>query len=257
MIFKKIGRGLLDALSPPSCVICGELSKGVHPHFCPECLASFEPVGTSCCTLCGEPFPAEQTPHRCLRCLGKHGPEGQCRSLFLYRGSVAAAVSWLKYRKNFCVLDPVVEKMLAAVQEMEPFPCAEVVVPVPISRRGLWGRGFNQSAVLAEPLGRLIGARVEKGALRKKGSGKQVGLGKKERVKNARSSFTAGRRIHRIDGKRVLLFDDVYTTGATVRFCAGILRRHGASVSILTLARRAPENIEHLTMDKSVGGEDL
>ncbi len=257
MIFKTIGRGLLDALFPPSCLICGELSKGIHPHCCPDCLASFEPVGTSCCTFCGEPFPVNQGPHRCLRCLGKPGPDGGCRSLFLYRGAVATALSCLKYRKSFCVLDPIIEKMLAATRDLDPFPAADMVVPVPVSRKGLWHRGFNQAAVLAEPLARLVGAPVEKGILSRKGSRPQVGLGKKERTRNARSSFGAGRRIDRVEGKQVLLFDDVFTTGATVRACARILRLNGASVTILTLARRASENLDHLVMYKPVRSKDL
>jgi len=167
------------------------------------------------------------------------------------------ALSCLKYGKSFCVLDPLVEKMLAAIRDLEPVPAADIVVPVPVSRTGLWRRGFNQSAVLAEPLGRLVGAPVERTVLSRKGARSQVGLGRVERTRNARSSFGPGRTIARVKGKRVLLFDDVFTTGATVRTCAGILKSYGASVSVLTLARRAPENMEHLIVDNPVRGEDL
>ena len=257
MTVKDVWRGFLDAVFPPSCLICGELSKGVHPHCCPACLDAFEPVGTSCCPLCGEPFPVSQEPHRCLRCLLNSEPDGWCRSLFFYRGAVATALSCLKYGKSFCVLDPVVEKMIAVTRELEPLPTADVVVPVPVSMKGLWHRGFNQSAVLAEALGQLVEAPVEKEILSRKGSKSQVGLGKKERIRNARSSFGPGRRIDKVKGKRVLLFDDVFTTGATVRACARILQRNGASVFILTLARRAPEDVEHLVMNESVRGQDL
>jgi predicted amidophosphoribosyltransferase len=76
-------------------------------------------------------------------------------------------------------------------------------------------------------------------ALRKKGNRTQVGLPAKERSRNAIASFMPGRAIERVRGKRVLLFDDVYTTGATVRSCARILRRAGAKVFVLTLARAA------------------
>lgn len=256
-MLKRITRGLLDALYPPVCLLCGELSRGVYPHCCPACLAAFEPVGTSCCPRCGEPFPVSQEPHRCLRCLVKPEPVAWCRSLFLYRGPVASALSCLKYGKSLCVLDPLVEKMLTAARDLDPVPAADIVVPVPVSRMGLWHRGFNQSAVLAEPLGRLVGTPVERTVLSRKGARSQVGLGRKERTRNARSSFGPGRNIVRVKGKRVLLFDDVFTTGATVRACAGILKRYGASVSVLTLARRAPENMEHLIVDKPVRGEDL
>jgi ComF family protein len=172
-----------------------------------------------------------------------------CRSLYLYRGAAADALSCLKYGKRLSILDPLVDALLSAVAQMVAFPDTDLLVPVPASRRKLWTRGFNQSSVLAEPLGKLMGIPVEKGALRRHGSRSQVGLGKKDRMRNAAASFGPGRRIEIVKGKRVLLFDDVYTTGATVRACEKILLGKGASVSILTFARRSPEDIEHLIMD--------
>jgi len=175
-----------------------------------------------------------------------------CRSLFRYSGSMPGILSCLKYRKGLCVLDPLVEKMLDAVRKMDPFPEADMLVPVPASKRTLWKRGFNQSAVLAGFLGKEKGIPVGKDVLSRRGSRSQVGLGRGERMRNARFSFRPGRCIKMVGGKKVLLFDDVYTTGATVRTCAKVLQRFGASVFILTLARRTPEDIQHLDVDASV-----
>lgn len=246
---KTVWRAFLDALFPPVCVVCGELSDGDYPHCCPGCLEAFENIGSSCCPECGRPFPVAQAPHTCLQCLTGEGFVAPCGSLFYYRGSLPALLSCLKYRKDFCVLDPLVEKMLDASGKLDPFPEADMLVPVPVSRRGLWIRGFNQSVLFARFLGESRGIPVEKNVLSRKGSKAQVGLGKEERRRNARKSFRPGRRIEIVRGKKVLLFDDVYTTGATVAACARILKHFGASVSILTLARRSPEDFQHPRVD--------
>jgi ComF family protein len=224
---------------------------------CPPCLAAFEPIGNSCCLVCGEPFPHPQEPHLCLRCTVKPKAHPWCRSLYLYRGATAHALSCLKYGKRLCILDPLISLLLTAATQLEPFPEPDLVVPVPASLRGLWKRGFNQSTVLADPLGKLMGIPVERSVLSRQGSKQQVGLGRSDRNRNAAVSFGPGRRIDLVNGKRVLLFDDVYTTGATVRACARILLRKEASVSVLTFARRSPEDIEHLIVDRSISGKHL
>jgi ComF family protein len=254
IVQNNICRGFLDALFPPLCLLCGEMSRGPHPHCCPECLAAFEPIGNSCCPLCGEPFPVRQHPHLCLRCRVRSRRPVPCRSLYMYRGAAARALSLLKYEKRLCILQPLTEAMLLAVGEPVRYSEVDLLIPVPVTRRGLWKRGFNQSAVLADSLGRYLEVPVERSALRRYGSHPQVGLGRRDRYRNAAESFGPGRCIDRVKGRRILIFDDVYTTGATVMTCAKILRNQGALVSILTFARTAPENIEHLVVDRSVRG---
>jgi ComF family protein len=135
------------------------------------------------------------------------------------------------------LLKPLEEALGSGIRSLHPFPEVDLLIPVPLSKNGRWKRGFNQSNILAAPVARQLGVKVLTGALRKKGSRTQVGLTTIQRRRNAAASFVAGRAINRVMGKRVLLFDDVYTTGATIRACARILHRAGASVSVLTLAR--------------------
>ena len=147
-----------------------------------------------------------------------------------------------KYRGQISMKKPLQEALLRGVNAIDPFPEAELVVPFPLSRRGLWHRGFNQSHILALPLSVQLNLELQTGVLKKIGNRAQVGLAEKERNRNAMRSFKPGRAVDMVKGRHVLLFDDVYTTGATVRACARILRNAGATVSVLTLARAVSGN---------------
>jgi len=157
--------------------------------------------------------------------------------VLLYRGAVAEALSGLKYGGMIPLLDPLEDVLVSSILSLCSFPEVDLIIPVPLSFNGLWKRGFNQSYILAASVARQLGVKVHTGALGKKGNRTQVGLTAKERRKNATVSYQAGRAIDLVRGRNVLLFDDVYTTGSTVRVCARILRDAGSSVSVLTLAR--------------------
>jgi ComF family protein len=117
---------------------------------------------------------------------------------------------------------------------------ADALVPVPLHWRRRWARRFNQSAVLAEVVGRAIGCQVAHGALKRvKATPQQVGLGKSERTQNVQGAFRVpsdGKA--EVAGRRLVLVDDVLTSGATVDACARTLLRAGAhSVDVLVFAR--------------------
>lgn len=237
MLLKSIARGFLDALYPPICHLCGELSDGKYPHCCPVCFNSFELLPPSSCELCGEPFSVGQVPHLCLSCIKKPPPFKWCRGVFLYQGAVAEALSGFKYKGHLSLQVPLQDAMSEGLKAIPALPEADLLVPVPLSRPGLRKRGFNQSYILGAQVARKLGIEVQTDVLRKSGSITQVGLSASGRILNAKASFVPGRTVARVKGHTVLLFDDVYTTGATVRACAGILRRAGAEVSVLTFAR--------------------
>ncbi len=242
MIVQNVMRGFLDALYPPLCLICGRFSHGPYPHCCADCFNSFEPVGDHCCQQCGEPFQGKQVKHLCLACMKGRRPFRWCRGVFLYQGAVAEALSGLKYGGMVPLLEPLGDALVSGLSSLHPFPEVELIVPVPLSLHGRWKRGFNQSYILAASAARYLGVKVETRAIRKKGNRTQVGLTAKERISNATASFIPGKAIGGVGGRKILLFDDVYTTGATVRACARILRGAGASVSVLTLARAVSQN---------------
>jgi len=137
MIIKAVCRGLLDALYPPICHLCGELSYGKYPHCCPVCFDSFEPVAPSSCELCGEPFTVGQVPHLCLACIKEPPPFKWCRGVFLYQGAVAEALSGFKYKGHLSLQVPLEDAMSTGLKAVASLPEADLLVPVPLSMPGL------------------------------------------------------------------------------------------------------------------------
>ncbi|MDT8317733.1 MAG: ComF family protein [bacterium] len=119
----------------------------------------------------------------------------------------------------------------------------DVIVAVPLHISRLRERGFNQSQLLAEGLGKEISPHIDKYILeRVRPTGSQTGMSSKERRANVRGAFSL-RSGADVSGKRILLIDDVYTTGATVKECSKVLKKGGASVvNVLTLARVVEKN---------------
>ncbi len=143
-----------------------------------------------------------------------------------------------------------------ALDDLE-LPQVDLVVPVPTTRSRMVRRGFNPSGALALPLADRLGVPLTNGILVRRRGSSQAAQGRKRREENVRRAYRPGRAIGNISGKRVLLFDDVYTTGATVRSCARILKRNGAQVLVLTLARRVfSQDPDHFLMDDPVRCQD-
>ncbi len=166
-----------------------------------------------------------------------HAPQGvrppaRGASLHVFAGPLADAIRRLKYDGRLDLLPALSERMVAAAPAYGGL--VDVVVPVPLHRARLASRGFNQAALLARPLSRALGVPLVAGRLsRVRPTRPQVGLDADARKDNVRGAF----RLRRAVGGRVLLVDDVRTTGATLAEAARVLREAGAEVRTLTLAR--------------------
>jgi ComF family protein len=161
-------------------------------------------------------------------------PFKEARSAFYYEGPVLDSIHILKYTGRVNVVSAL-GAMLAASVAFSTRP--EVVMPVPLHRQRLRKRGFNQSLLLAREVARRIGLRLDYlNLMRARETAPQVDLKADERKANVAGAFTL-RRPGGVDGAKVLLVDDVYTTGSTVRECSKALRKAGAEVYVLTLAR--------------------
>jgi ComF family protein len=159
------------------------------------------------------------------------------RSLYLYEGAAREAVRALKYNYLSALAQPMAQLMARYLEEEEGIE-ADLVVAVPLYGRRRRLRGYNQSALLARGLSRLCGLSLaERGLVRRRNTPPQArSVDAEARRRNVADAFVADRR--RVEGKRVLLIDDVMTTGATLDACARALRQAGAaSVWGLTFAR--------------------
>jgi ComF family protein len=152
-----------------------------------------------------------------------------------YDGPLRELIHLFKYRKCYPLAQPLGAMLsLALPRNIE----VDAIVPMPMHWFRHWRRGFNQAEKLASVLSRRTGIPLVSDAMsRQKATAPQAGLTGAQRRLNVRGAFAVKRR-HLIEGRRVLLVDDVFTTGATAGTCAAVLRRAGArEVSVLTLAR--------------------
>lgn len=219
---------------------------------CEDCLDTFQPVAAPYCIRCGTLFTSRKGENRmCGHCLDKQGRYRMARAAGCFQGVLMDVVHLLKYQGKLQLADPLSMVMLFAMMAyVHEFTGKEeridTVVPVPLHPRRFRERGFNQAFLLVrhwEKWGRLYGVEIPVSDIdrhilyRNRHTDFQTGLGKEERRKNIRGAFSLSANAD-IRGKRLLLVDDVYTTGATVEECARVLIKGGARhVDVLTLAR--------------------
>ena len=232
-------RGLADIVFPPRCTLCGSMIRQGRPVFCLTCLSGITAIGSPLCTVCGLPFAdSGGTDHLCGDCIASPPPFRVARALGVYEAALLDAIHLFKYNGNMTVGKELGRMMAACDYNAFDIGAYSLVVPVPLHPRRLRKRGFNQALVLARQIGHRFSVPLDFTTLiRDVDTGPQVNLGKSERDRNVRGAFAVTRR-DTIDDRKVLLVDDVYTTGSTVRECAGALRAGGArEVAVLTLAR--------------------
>lgn len=200
---------------------------------CPACVGGMLRLSPPLCPVCGRPMIREEWCASCRR--WKLDIDG-IRSPFAFQGVLRQAIHRFKYG-GFRALAPPLAELLARDLESKPLP-AEVLVPVPLHARRLRERGYNQSALLARELGRLTRLPVNEETLfRHRNSRAQVRTPDSEE-RRANVSGVFGCSDGGLSGRRVLLIDDVCTTGATLNSCAIALKTEGiASVWGLALAR--------------------
>jgi ComF family protein len=218
----------LDILLPPRCVGC----RRVGVWLCDECLAQFSFVEPPFCARCGNAMVADGL---CARCRTSHLQIERIRSALYFEGTVREAIHWLKY--NGCTeLAGPLGHLMAVYWMQHPMP-ADVLVPVPLHADRLHERGYNQAALLAREMASQVGLVVDEQTLvRQRSTDPQVELDARQRKENVRGAFRCSG--NGLVGKRVLLVDDVCTTGATLEACAVALYDGRArSVQALTLAR--------------------
>lgn len=228
---------VLDIIFPPVCPLCEEdVTEDVLCHGCMEKF-SMQRINGSQCDVCAIPFAAASpVQHTCGACLLEPPPYIEARSAFLYGGAALDAVHAFKYNGK-TALGPSLGALTARAASFSS--ACDVVVPVPLHIKRLRHRGFNQSLLLGRVVAKHLKINADASNLKRiRHTEPQINLKHAERAKNISGAFEAT-RPHELKGKRVLLVDDVFTTGATIRECSKVLKKAGADVYVVTLARAA------------------
>lgn len=228
---------LLDLLFPPRCLSCRAFLREGQEPLCADCQARWPALHPPFCSRCSLPFAAEASPsHLCADCLTTNFACSRVVAASTYEGVVHDLIVRMKYRGEER-LAPFLGRKMAERVVREETGC-DAILPIPLHKRRLRERGFNQALWLAHEVGKILGKRVEPFVLKRtKGGVPQVVLKGEERRRNLKGAFCVG-SLEKILDKKILLVDDVYTTGTTIEEASRELLRSGAKeVEALVLAR--------------------
>jgi len=234
-----VARSLLHLLLPASCLGCGEALFSSAPlGLCAPCRGKLARLRQAC-AVCAGPLEAFEPPagYPCGACR-ERPPAFDCLlALWIYRPPLDAVVQGLKFRR----LDYLGRHLARALadgleKELEGF---DAVIPVPLHWQRRLARGYNQAERIASPLAAQLGLPLVPALRRTRRTPPQTSLGKAGRLANLRQAFRVP-RPRKVRGLRLLLVDDVATTGATLDTAAAVLRRAGAAGVTAVVAARTP-----------------
>ena len=271
-IVKKLYKIVNETVFPPKCLVCRsfidppqseengyssavDLSLNIQSqverlfakYLCWNCIRGLVVVESPLCSCCGLPFESRQgIDHRCGDCSASLKKFRIARAPLVYEQIFTEVIHCYKYKGKIQLARPLGELLLTAFRLFWDKDSIDVVVPVPLHLKRLRKRGFNQVYLLIRNWQTIAGQipfdmgdlQIERDVLvRTVPTAPQTGLGRRQRADNIKNAFMLADAA-KIIGKKILLVDDVYTTGATVDECARLLLHHGAAhVDVLSLAR--------------------
>ena len=223
---------LIKLLFPGSCPVCGEVQEqlltddGVA-RICPACEKRLKRVAQPFCLRCGKPLEADRIRREyCADCTKRTHAFVQGRAVFVYQGAIIGSMHRLKYgnRRDFAAIfaREAYETYGSWIRRIEP----DALIPIPLHKKRRRERGYNQAQLIAEALAGLTGIQVEKNLLlRTLYTQPQRQLSARERKNNLKNAFQMSKKIVQLE--KVLLIDDIYTTGSTVDAAAETLMGAG------------------------------
>lgn len=266
--FSRMASALIQAVFPSRCLKCrrfirirplenchesGSLTLSdnnlLNPFFCDNCLPGFQPITSPLCPICGTMFAArDDRDHLCGACLGKPRRFASARAAGVYGDILQIAVHQLKYTGKIQLARPMGRLLFRIFLDFSDRQPIDMVMPVPLHPSRLRQRGFNQADLLINEWEALFNTArpgivfpvIERDILKRvRKTRSQMLLGKADRKRNIRNAFGVDpKKCAGMIDARILLIDDVYTTGATIDECARVLLRAGAArVDALTVAR--------------------
>jgi ComF family protein len=229
--------GLADFALPPLCASCRD--PVTDTGLCPACWSRLSFIAPPYCARLGIPFAYDPGPGvLSMQAIADPPSYQRARSAVRYDDVARDAIRALKYSDRLDLAPMMGRWMANAAGEL--LAEADALVPVPLHWRRLWARRFNQSAALADSISAVSGVPVSHAALKRvKATAQQVGLSKTERASNVQGAFRVPPdRKGEVASRRLILVDDVLTSGATMEACARALLRGGAAnVDVLVFAR--------------------
>ncbi len=228
-------KNALNIIYPPCCLICSEAVTKAN-SFCAECWADITFISAPYCIKCAVPLSVDHHGNICYLCKKTRPLFDGARAVFRYDNNTKSLIHALKFNDKTQAANAFAELMFIYGKEL--IRNVDLIIPVPITRSKLAKRKYNQAVLLAKPIARESGKLLRLNILAKLlETGSQVGLRKADRQRNLEKAFVC-KDVKLIRGKKILLVDDVLTTGATANACSKVLKKNGAArVFVLTLAR--------------------
>lgn len=234
----RFGASLADFVYPPTCLCC-HAPVGRADTLCAVCFRQLRPISRPFCPVLGIPFEVDLGPEaRSAEAIANPPPYGRARTALVYNRTAGLLVSRLKYGDRpelagFCA-------RLMANAGAELLDSDAALVPVPLHPFRQLARRYNQSAELARALGHIAGLPLLPGLVRRqRATRRQVGLSADARVRNVAGAFVAAPdTVRKLHGRRVVIVDDVITTGSTVKAVTLALKRAGVEkIDVIGFAR--------------------
>lgn len=222
----------LGIIYPGTCCFCGKVSRR---ELCEECAEKVEYIQEPRCKKCGKPIRYEEEEY-CYDCQKNRHEYEQGRSIWLHKKPVNVSIYQFKYKNRRIYGEFYAAEMARLYGSLIKEWGVEVIIPVPLHRKKKRMRGYNQAEIIAVHLGKLLGIKVNSGAVvRTRYTKPQKELNDKERRKNLKKAFAVTQRWENY--KKVLIIDDIYTTGSTIDTIAEELKLAGAQkVWFLTIS---------------------
>ena len=227
-----LGTAALDFALPARCAGCGTITDVPH-QFCASCWQQVEWLGQGGCQQCGLPLEATEID-RCGRCLARPPLIAHSRAAIAYGDIARSLVLRLKYSRKVALAATMARYMRPLIETSPD----TILVPVPLHRSRLWWRGFNQSGLIAANLAKMSGLVHRPGLLtRVRRTRALKNMNARQRATEVKSAFAINPSAD-VEGRHILLVDDVLTTGSTSEACAKTLLRAGArQVDLICFAR--------------------
>ena len=227
-----LGSRLVDLALPPRCPACGAITGEQH-SFCADCWRQVHWLGDDGCRSCGQPLEATGSQD-CASCLAQPPAIERTRAAVAYGDTTRTLPLRLKYSRKVGLARTMARYMRPLVDAGD----APVLAPVPLHWTRLWARGFNQSALIAQELARTLGTEHDPFLLRRcKRTAALKGMSPVQRRREVAGAFEVADRGS-LAGRKVILVDDVLTTGNTANACARVLKKAGAGrIELICWAR--------------------